>query len=591
MDVHILDRIWNDDGKCFIPTIEGWIKEPSGKYKALSFREGASHFKVGAITKLEKTKPPDSHVDCYFCPVQFTGVIRSIKEAVPELRVLWADLDDADPRIMSPKPTIAWHSSDHHYQALWILDDSLPTREIGALNKALSYHVKADKSGWDLTQLLRVPGSVNYKYGEPQECKLLWDDGPIWSPAILAKIVKVAEIPKTLELSTERIDDLIAGWKLNSRTRMLLHTKTVLVTDDRSERLWELEKLLVEAGLPVSLIVDIIRLTVWDKFKTRPEQLLIETLKAEKEFRLAKVPLTLVPEAVRVQSLLTVDGFLEMDIPAPDYMVEGFLVTSSVGMCAGEPKTMKSTLMLDMAIAVASGKPFLGLYKSKQCPVLYIQEENSESDIKRRFMRIEYNRRVLIRVLKLGYEPEPIPLFIMNNKGINLQNKDDREFMSKTVEDNGIKLMILDPWYMMCGSLNENDAGEVGEILKYLTTLRNRFGCTVMLVHHFKKGDASRGGQRMRGSSVFHSWIECGLYAELNKGRYGNILVEREFRAFPSNKDLGIVFSSEETGSLDYDVDVHDVSDGYVARMKAGEVPKEDVDMAEEVMELDLDTI
>lgn len=598
MDVHVLDRIWQEEGTCFIPTIEGWSEPTPGKYKAVTYREGPSHSKSGAILKLDKSKPLDSQRDCYFCPVQFKGTTRSKPDVIETLNVLWADLDDADPRTMNPRPTIAWHSSVSHYQALWVLTEYLPTKEIEALNRALTYHVGADKGGWDLTQLLRVPGSCNFKYGRElygQPCTLMWDDGMVWSVDRLREIVgstKALVTPVTYLPDFMTIRKLTEDWRLNERTRKLLRA-TDAPLGERSDRLWELEKLLVEAGMPVTLIVDIIKLTVWNKFADRHEgdkQLLSETLKAEKDYRLKKTTKELVAPIVvdepnPLRELLTFDAFVEQDIPAPEFMVEGFLQVASVGICAGEPKTMKSTLMLDMAVSVASGKPFLGIYKVKPNPVLYIQEENSEADIKRRFLRISYNRRVLVTT-SIGFEPLPVPLYIMNNRGINLQDKADREFIDKAVEEQGIKLLILDPWYMMCGNLNENDAGEVGQILKYLSTLRNRFGCTVILVHHFKKGDASRGGQRMRGSSVFHSWIECGLYSELNKGKPGNIIMEREFRAFPTNTGLNIVFNTEETSSLDYDVQVHDVSDAYMARLKAGAVVEPDEESDPDMMSL-----
>ena len=560
MDVHVLERIWKDGYYCFIPTIKGWTKDPkTGKLKAEKYFESIKLFKDDVIKILNERDPLGSRADCYFCPVQFTN-IRQKEYAEPTLNILWADLDEADPRTMHPRPTIAWHSSEYHYQAIWVLTEHLPTEEIEALNKAMSYHVGADKSGWDLTQLLRVPGSYNFKYGEPQECTLLWDDGPEYDAYSLRHTLKVtSKIDTCTEDPKPHIDKLIEGWRLTRRTTDLLNAKDAPV-GERSDRLWELEKLLVEAGMPVALIVDIIKLTVWNKFADRKDgdkQLLTETLKAEKEFRLGKV--IEIVEPIPLPGLLTFDKFMEQDITDPEFMVQDFLLANSVGMCAGEPKTMKSTLMLDMALSVASGKPFLGIYPVKPAPVLYIQEENSEADIKRRFMRIAHSRRVLIHT-SMGYEPMPIPLYIVNNHGINLQDKEYRDWLDNIIKIQSIKLLILDPWYMLCGHIDENNAKEVTPILKYLTTIRNRFGCAVILVHHFKKGETTRGGQRMRGSSVFHSWIECGLYANLNKGKSGNVIMEREFRSEVSDKGLNLIFSSEKGSLLSYDVQVHDIT-------------------------------
>src|SRR5215467_3279996 len=97
--------------------------------------------------------------DMYFCPHLFDKPLRRKEHSVlPKL--LWADLDEADPRKCSVKPSVAIESSPGRYVGLWYLDGEM-TED---LNKRLTYYVGADHGGWDLTQVLRVPGTINYKY-------------------------------------------------------------------------------------------------------------------------------------------------------------------------------------------------------------------------------------------------------------------------------------------------------------------------------------------------------------------------------------------------------------------------------------------
>src|SRR5690606_1870011 len=88
--------------------------------------------------------------------------------AIPKL--LWADLDEADPRTCAIKPTIAIESSPGRFAGLWLVDAPM-TEEI---NRRLTYFLGADKSGWDLTQVLRVPGTNNYKYNSNPRVRILW---------------------------------------------------------------------------------------------------------------------------------------------------------------------------------------------------------------------------------------------------------------------------------------------------------------------------------------------------------------------------------------------------------------------------------
>jgi hypothetical protein len=111
--------------------------------------------------------------DVYFCPNGFISPKRHDKS------VLWgvyayADLDEADPRSCKPRPTIAIESSPGRYVGLWHVDTTISA----TLNKRMTYAVGADRGGWDSTQLLRFPGTYNFKYPACPRVNVMWDNGP-----------------------------------------------------------------------------------------------------------------------------------------------------------------------------------------------------------------------------------------------------------------------------------------------------------------------------------------------------------------------------------------------------------------------------
>jgi hypothetical protein len=110
----------------------------------------------------------------FWCPHGLARRRRRKEDAVmPTL--LWADIDGGvDPRKLKLRPTIAIESSPGRYVAIWECDSVVSEQ----LNQRLTYHIGADKGGWDLSQALRAPGTINYKYAPPARTKLLWSDGP-----------------------------------------------------------------------------------------------------------------------------------------------------------------------------------------------------------------------------------------------------------------------------------------------------------------------------------------------------------------------------------------------------------------------------
>jgi len=87
-----------------------------------------------------------------------------VKENAAVITALYVDGDGVQVPPNLPQPTAVVKSSPGREQFYWRLSMPIPP-EIGeGLNRRLAYALGADKSGWDLTQLLRPPGTKNRKY-------------------------------------------------------------------------------------------------------------------------------------------------------------------------------------------------------------------------------------------------------------------------------------------------------------------------------------------------------------------------------------------------------------------------------------------
>ena len=114
----------------------------------------------------------DDGLEAYFCAHLLLGK-RRVKENAAPVLALWADADGTAPGPGSPEPTAVVESSPGHAHLFWRLTRPISPQRAEGLNRRLLLAVGADRSGWDLSQLLRPPGTRNRKYEEAPTVRLL----------------------------------------------------------------------------------------------------------------------------------------------------------------------------------------------------------------------------------------------------------------------------------------------------------------------------------------------------------------------------------------------------------------------------------
>lgn len=252
-------------------------------------------------------------LDVYFCPTLLVKPKR-IKENIVESRVVWSDLDECIPDNLLVEPTLVIESSVGRYQGFWVLNETYPALDIENVNKRIAYYHEndgADLSGWDLTQLLRIPLTFNHKYipankvtvfSVEQENLYSPDDFSVY-PGVEQKV-----IPLPSDLPKKTPTEVLGEYKmsLNPRVHYLFNT---VPEGDWSQPLWELEKSLLESGLPLKEAFIVCRAAACNKYRRdgRPEtHLWKELVKALEEVKESKKDVSFPTLTHRgVQDLLT----------------------------------------------------------------------------------------------------------------------------------------------------------------------------------------------------------------------------------------------------------------------------------------------
>jgi len=536
-----------------------------------------------------RQRPPERY-DLYFCPLPFAGD-RRIKTNVKGSKLLWSDMDEVNPQEVPIKPSVHWLSSPGRYQGLWELDQFLDKHQAEEVNKQLTYHIGADKGGWDLTQVLRVPETINHKYRDkPKVGKFSFtnkkyglgdlglsdsDNGRSdTSPADVT-----SDPNKIISMYRDRIPRKVLN---------LLFAKHADV-GKRSDIIWYLEHKLHEIGLSPDEIITLVKHSVWNKYSGRAD----ENIRLHAE--LTKILESSFEESTPAEGPqvkeeaeppgLVLESFKDMLVNLrsyPGWLVEGFWMRRSHGIVAGEPKSFKSILSLDLAVSVASGAPFLNQFPVfERGPVLLIQNENSEWIMKDRLEKIIYNKELGGRAkvkngkLKVRF-PADLPLYFINQQGFLLGDPIHQAVVEQMVEKYRPLLIVLDPLYLMFDG-DVNHAKDLNPVLNWLLKLKNEYNTGIMLIHHWnKKKGGARGGQRMLGSTTLHGWVESAWYIgvsgsqndseggegdtdeEITKteGTPVSLTVEREFRAGGTRPKIDLTLQLQELGDPGYDIKV-----------------------------------
>jgi len=246
---------------------------------------------------------------------------------------------------------------------------------------------------------------------------------------------------------------------------------------------------------------------------------------------------------VRVSEIRTEDN-------APRWLVEGLWGASSVGVIGGAPKCAKTWLGLDMALSVATGTPCLGKYAVPEPgPVLVYLAEDALPIVRERVQGMTRHR---------GLDLAGVEIHVITAAVLRLDRDRDRARLWETAKRLRPRLLLLDPLVRLHG-VDENNAGEVAELLAYFRSLQRQLDLSVLLVHHTRKNAAggAAAGQGLRGSGDIHAFGDSNLYLRRTRE---HLVLSSEHRAAAASAPvyLELIATNAETTHLEVIAELED---------------------------------
>ena len=188
-----------------------------------------------------------------------------------------------------------------------------------------------------------------------------------------------------------------------------------------------------------------------------------------------------------------------------EWIWKGWIPRGAVSMGAGDPGVGKTLMALDLASTKAAGGIWPDGSVAEPGPVLYIDGENGEAELKRRLVGQEFNAWGDFRLLSdVDAGGRPVPFSLTTHLPA----------LEDAIASFGPEWIIVDP-LVAFHSKDENKATEVRELLSSLGRLAERHDLGITLLHHPNKSLMAQGIYRVRGSIDFVAAVRAMFRVEL----------------------------------------------------------------------------
>ncbi|MBN2583967.1 MAG: AAA family ATPase [Planctomycetes bacterium] len=197
-----------------------------------------------------------------------------------------------------------------------------------------------------------------------------------------------------------------------------------------------------------------------------------------------------------------------IEMRPPDWLLRGVLERDTLALLFGDPAGGKSFLGIDWACRVATGTPWRG-HSVRAGPVVYVAGEGRQG----------FGRRVRAWQEFNGVSMDGVPLFIA--PALALPDAAQLLELVQSVEAASLAkepvLVVIDTLARCFGGGDENSTQDMSRFVSACDAIRQRWGCTVLVVHHTGHADKTRA----RGAIA----LKAALDAEYRLSNNGGLLL------------------------------------------------------------------
>jgi hypothetical protein len=175
-------------------------------------------------------------------------------------------------------------------------------------------------------------------------------------------------------------------------------------------------------------------------------------------------------------------------LPPIRWVVEPIFTESSLNLVVGPYGCKKTYAMMDFAVKVALGSMWID-YKATQGKVLFIDEENGNDIIHRRFQECSRG--------SFGDENTPVDCYIIQR--LNLTDEKEAILLEAAVSEGEYKVVIIDSLVDVMPGADENLVKDAVPVLKRLRMIAENTHACIIVLHHANWTGRTRGSTSIPG--------------------------------------------------------------------------------------------
>jgi hypothetical protein len=165
-------------------------------------------------------------------------------------------------------------------------------------------------------------------------------------------------------------------------------------------------------------------------------------------------------------------------------VIHGLLREGETMNVIASPKIGKSWLVTDLALSVATGRPWLETYPTERGSVLICDNELHRETTAHRIPKVMAARGISID--DVGEQ-----IHVANVRG-DLKDIFSLGSCFESLQPGQFKVIVLDAFYrFMPRDSDENDNGTMSQVYNHLDRHAAQLGCSFVLIHHSSKGNQS----------------------------------------------------------------------------------------------------